>query len=236
MPTLHSLYPVLARHFRTGRMRLFCERFAITAETRVLDVGGTADNWLLAPVRPQVTILNTAPTSPALPEGMSYVAGDACRLDYPDGAFDVVYSNSVIEHLGTWENQQRMATEVRRVGRGYFVQTPDRAFPVEPHYLTPFVHYLPVSLRRHVLRRGTVWGWMEKPSPARVERRLASIRLLSAREFHSLFPDASFHVERFAGLSKSLLAFRTTRSEAQPARAIGAAAQGDPRPRAGTLS
>ena len=73
--------------------------------------------------------------------------GDA--VDMPgisDGAFDVVFSNSVIEHVETYENQRRMAAEIRRVGRRYFVQTPNRHFPLEPHFLVPGFQLLPYPL------------------------------------------------------------------------------------------
>jgi hypothetical protein len=187
-------------------MRLLQERLRLSPETRVLDVGGTLFNWNFAAVRPRLTFLNLGPRPRDLPPDIEYLDGDARRIDLPDGAFDVVYSNSVIEHLGTLDDQRRMADEVRRVGRRYFVQTPDRAFPVEPHFLTPGVHYLPPAIRRRVLRNFTVWGWIVRPSREQCAEAVREIRLLSAAEMEGLFPDGVLVRERFAGLSKSLIA------------------------------
>ena len=121
-------------------MRRFAREFAITAETRVLDVGGTPEFWNLLPAPPRVTLLNTPRTRAELAGAVSWVAGDGRALPFRDRAFDVVFSNSVIEHVGDAQSQQRFAHEVARVGRAYWVQTPNRWFPVEQHLLTPFVH------------------------------------------------------------------------------------------------
>lgn len=75
------------------------------------------------------------------------VVGDAARLDYPHDAFDVVFSNSVIEHLGGVDAQRAMAREVQRVASLYYVQTPNRYFPIEPHFLFPCAQFLPRSAR-----------------------------------------------------------------------------------------
>jgi hypothetical protein len=187
-------------------MRLLQERLRLTPESRVLDVGGTLFNWNFAPVRPRLTFLNLGPRPSDLPPDIDYIEGDARQIQLPDGAFDVVYSNSVIEHLGTLVDQRRMANEVRRVGRRYFVQTPDRAFPIEPHFLTPGVHYLTPALRRRVLRNFTVWGLIVRPTSEQCADVVREIRLLSATELEGLFPDGVLLRERFAGLSKSLIA------------------------------
>ena len=101
-----------------------------------------------------------------------------------------------------------MAREVARVGRAFFVQTPDRRFPVEPHLLTPFIHYLPRHVQYHLIRNVTVWGLLTRPSVQRSEAFLREIRLLSRQELQLLFPDAVIFSERFLGMSKSLVAFR----------------------------
>lgn len=117
-------------------------------------------------------------------------------------------ANSVIEHLSTYGNQQMLAAEIQRVGRAYLVQTPNRWFPLEPHYFTPFVHFLPKGIRRCLVRNITVWGWVNRPSAAEVNEMVEEIRLLDSKEMAALFPDSSLSSERFLGFKKALLATR----------------------------
>jgi Methyltransferase domain len=201
-----SFLETLSRRFRTARMRRFVRDFGITPETRVLDIGGTFYNWSLAPVVPRLTLLNLPR---AREEGPAeWVSGDGCMLPFRDRAFDVVFSNSVIEHLGTWERQQRFASEVMRVAKRYFVQTPNKWFPVETHLLTPLVHYLPKHWQAPLVRRWTVWGMVTGIEGERkrfyVEHYLADICLLSAVQMTILFPEARVSRERVLGWTKSL--------------------------------
>lgn len=191
-------------------MERLCRTLDLRPGTRVLDVGGNTFNWRLSPVRPDLTFLNLAVDRFLIGDdvGATLAVGRAEALPFRDRSFDLVFCNSVIEHVGTWEDQVRVAAELRRVGRTLFVQTPDRHFPIEPHYLTPFVHYLPVRVRRRLLRNFTVWGWIERPSADQVDASTREIRLLSRKEMARLFPDAVIERERFLGLSKSLIAVR----------------------------
>lgn len=207
---VHRVYRALGLGFRRRRVRRFEAAFRPTEQTRVLDVGGTPGHWELTASRPRVTLLNVAPPAGAraLPERFRVVTGSGTHLPHPDGAFDVGFSNSVIEHLGSLERQRAFAAELRRVARGLWVQTPARAFPFEPHLLTPFVHYLPVRWRRALLRNFTVWGWITRPGPAVVDRFLRETRLLSRAELAALFPDCEIRCERVLGLPKSYVAVR----------------------------
>lgn len=194
-------------------MRRFERTLGITATTRVLDVGGTPFNWSLAAVMPKVTLVNM-PRAQDHPEQNSFtrVSADGRRLPFADRSFDVVFSNSVIEHVGTQEDQQRFAAEIARVGKRYWVQTPNRWFPVELHLLTPFVHYLPRRWQARIVPRFSVWAWLEKPSPDRlaflVDHYLHDIRLLDAVRLQQYFPEARLIRERFLGITKSLIALR----------------------------
>src|SRR5207247_1510773 len=90
-----------------------------------------------------------------------FVRADATeRLPFEDGAFDLAYSNSVIEHLPV-ERRAAFARELRRVARGWWVQTPAFSFPVEPHALLPFAHWLPARARRAYWRLGAAGSWEE---------------------------------------------------------------------------
>jgi hypothetical protein len=201
----------LLRRFRARRMRVFAQEFEITDQTRVLDVGGTASLWGLLPVQPLVTILNLPRAAPER-SGFDLVFASGCALPFADRSFDIVFSNSVIEHVGDPASQGRFADEIRRVARGYFVQTPNRWFPVEPHLLTPLIHFLPRAWQGPIVRRFTVWQWMERPSEDRrafyIEHYLNDIRLLSHGDMARLFPDATVIRERWWGWTKSLIAVR----------------------------
>jgi hypothetical protein len=128
---------------------------------------------------------------------------DGTRLPFADREFPVVFSNSVIEHVPK-ELQQAFASEVRRVSERYYVQTPNKWFPIEPHYQLPLVQFLPERLMKALNRRFS-FGWREKG-------RWEPIKLLSARELQRLFPDAEIHRERVLGLTKSLMAVRRSRA------------------------
>jgi hypothetical protein len=191
-------------------MRLFERTFEISGRTRVLDVGGSPAIWEFLAVRPRVTILNFPTALGPQRAGVDLVAADGCMLPFADQAFDIVFSNSVIEHVGTDAGQRRFAEEIARVGRRYWVQTPDRRFPVEPHLMVPLVHYLPKSWQAVVVKRFTVWQWLIRPTPAQrayyVDHFLNELHLLGRHELESLFPGATVLSENFLGLSKSLIA------------------------------
>lgn len=130
---------------------------------------------------------------------MTVVQGDATQLPFGDGEFDVAFSNSVIEHVPS-ELQQAFANEVRRVARRYFVQTPNRWFPIEPHYQFPLFQFLPERARRALNARFTL-GFQPKGSWEPIE-------LLDSTTLQRLFPDSTIHRERVLWLTKSLMAVR----------------------------
>jgi Methyltransferase domain len=195
-------------------MHRFAREFDIGADTRVLDVGGSPETWELLAVRPRVTLLNTPRTRDEMARAAAWVAGDGRALPFRDAAFDIVFSNSVIEHVGDAGSQQRFAAEVMRVGRAYWVQTPNRRFPVEQHLLTPLIHWLPQAWQRRIVPRFTVWAWITPLTPDRrafyLEHYLTEVRLLDAAQFARLFPGARILRERFLGWTKSLVAIKIT--------------------------
>jgi hypothetical protein len=202
----------LSQHFRRKRMLRFAAELGISSQTRVLDIGGTPDYWDELPARPHLVLLNTPRAKDDLAGAASWVAGDGRQLPFRDGAFDVVFSNSVIEHVGGAGSQRRFADEVARVGRAYWVQTPNRWFPLEQHLLTPFLHWLPKAWQRAIAPRFNMWQMLTRPSADRrqfyVEHYLRDVRLLSRGELRALFPGARVLRERFWGLTKSLVAMR----------------------------
>lgn len=204
IPTIHR---PIARYFRSRRFRRFCESFRIQPETRVLDVGGYSYYWDYLPARPRVVIVNL--DLPADPDPrFDWVSADARALPFRDGAFEVAFSNSVVEHIPGDENRAAYAAEIQRVADGYYVQTPYRWFPVEPHLMTPLIHFLPRTWQRPLLRRCTVWGLLHKPTPEGCDEFLRDIQLLDVAALRRLFPGATVWKERFLGLLKSISAVR----------------------------
>lgn len=212
---LRRHFEILARIssvFRRRRMQTFFRLFQPTRQTRILDVGGLPRLWDGAATQAQTTIINLQPLpsheARFLRPNQTFVQGDGTRLTWDDKAFDIVFSNSVIEHLGTLKKQIAFARECRRVGKAYWIQTPAREFPVEPHFLTLFLHWFPKSLQKRLLRWLSLWGWLARPQPVAVEAAVAEVRLLTLREFKRLFPDGQILVERWLGLPKSYIAYK----------------------------
>ncbi len=191
-------------------MNAFVAEFAPTGASNILDVGGTETNWRFVELPSRIVLLNVTLPERAddSPPNVEWVVGDGCDLQYEDGAFDICFSNSTIEHLHTYENQKRFASEVQRVARSYYVQTPAKSFPFEPHWLGFFIHWLPRRWQPRIARWGTVYGLAFKPSPSEVDELIDEYRLLSYREMRELFPDGEIRRERFLLMPKSYVAVR----------------------------
>ena len=122
-----------------------------------------------------------------------FVCGDATQgLPFADGEFDLAYCSSVIEHVPR-ELRAAFARELRRVARGWYVQTPAFSFPVEPHALLPAAHWLPLALRRPYWRLGVAGEWED-------------ITLLRRAEMAALFGEPV--AERVGPLVKSWVSVR----------------------------
>jgi len=183
----------LARRARAKRRRLYLDLVRPVEGESVVDVGCGSVGLATLGVPGRVTgvDLRDRPDYP----GERFVRADARSLPFADLEFDVAYSNSLIEHLPRVD-RTRVAAEMSRVGRRLFVQTPNRWFPIEPHALLPFVHWLPRSLGRRLWRLGVTGEPFD------------DIALLGARELQRLFPGADIVRERVGPLTKSLIAVR----------------------------
>ncbi len=180
---------------------------------RVVDLGGTPSFWRSVPVRPaHVTVLNLEPVAVEGADAtwIRSVTGDACRLprDLRGERFDLVVSNSVIEHLGGVGPRRVFAGVVRGLADRFWIQTPYRYFPIEPHWLFPGFQFLPVAARARVAARWPVNPYPSADVAAGVGDAL-DVELLSTTELRHLFPEATILRERFSGLTKSLIALRT---------------------------
>ena len=188
-----------ARHRRYDRFATLC---ALRPDDSIVDVGAGAGNALAAfnEANPITAVdLVRWPGSESTRPNVSFVEADGTALPFEDRLFDIAFSNSVIEHMPP-AAQQLFAAEIRRVAGRYFVQTPNRWFPIEPHYQLPFFQFLPRRVRRALNARFTL-GWQAKGE-------WEEITLLTAGDLRRLFPDAEVHRERTLGLTKSLMAVR----------------------------
>jgi hypothetical protein len=207
---VHALYAIILPMFRRKRMGKLRALFLPGPETRILDVGGLPMAWNLIRCPSRITLLNVKlpSTWKSAAPNFEFVIGDGTRLDYPDHAFDLVHSNSVIEHVGSFEMQKLFAAEVSRMARKLWVQTPARCFFFEPHLLTPLIHFLPKRWQKRLARNFTLWGWLTRPDGRKVDAYLDDLRLLTYREMRSLFPDCEIRKERFLGMTKAYIAVR----------------------------
>ncbi len=210
-----SIFQIISPIFRRKRMAWFLDQMQLSKQVRILDVGGRANFWnelhqevkLLDIVNVEGDRRSLTPVENRPWMRVGY--GNALDLDFEDKSYDLVFSNSVIEHVQTWENQVKFACEAERVGKALWVQTPAREFFIEPHYIAPFIHWIPIPLRRKLIRWCTIWGWLERPTQQRIDEVIAEIRLLSFKEFQSLFPNCEILRERFLGIfTKSYIAVR----------------------------
>ena len=206
-----------ATKLRLKRFELFlCLLDSIRCDNiRILDVGGTVLFWenmdfikVCRDRNIELTILNIMPQEPKY-EFVKTVVGDARRLSgFPDKCFDIVFSNSVIEHVGTYSDQLAMAQEVIRTGKTYFVQTPNRYFPIEPHFLFPFFQFFPLSLKIFIMQYfGLAW-YKATGSKKEAEDLVKDIRLLTLKELLRFFPHSMLYKEKLFGLTKSFIVWK----------------------------
>lgn len=209
--SIYRFYQWLQPGLRQKRLRLLLDCCRPGPSTRILDIGGYVANWEgVAEVASSITLLNLShpPAQPGQSKRFTCAVGDGCRMQYPDQAFDLAYSNSVIEHLGTFENQKRFAAEVRRVGKQLFVQTPNRWFFIEPHFVAPFLHFLPWPIAKRLLRWFSFRALVRQGDNINLRELADELRLLTEREVRSLFPDCEIHREKWFGMTKSFIAIR----------------------------
>lgn len=183
-------------------------------KAHILDIGGTADYWLkLEPLWKgrdlTFTLVNLEAETVRDPRFVSR-AGDACSLpQFADNAFDIVHSNSVIEHVGRWKQMRAMAAECARLAPRYFVQTPAFGFPVEPHFRTPFYHWLPQPLRIWLTMKIPLGYYPRAETVDDAMRFVEDAILLDGRRMRALFPaPARIEKERVFGLTKSFIAIK----------------------------
>jgi hypothetical protein len=201
-----SLLGPISKLARERRARTFLKKMRIREGDSILDLGGHPSFWEKFPVGLELTILN-------LPGEVQHhnqthhsirsIEGDACSVEnLKDHSFDIVFSNSVIEHVGGADKQASFAREVRRLGHSYWVQTPSKWFPIEAHTGMPFWFFYPAAIRRRFIER---WRRILPGNPWC--QGIEQTTVLSRADLRRLFPEASIVVETLFGLPKSYIVY-----------------------------
>lgn len=199
-----------ANKFRKKRFKLFTElTHSMPKPVKVIDLGGTVNFWkqmeLTNPQDALITILNIEEENESLPN-VTFIKGDVCNPGISLKNFDLIFSNSVIEHVGSKEKREQMASVVISAGKSYFIQTPNYWFPFEPHFLFPFFQFLPRFFRIFLVKNFNM-GWFRKTSDKKsAEEIVDSIYLVKLNEFRSLFPCVTIHKEKVFLFNKSFTA------------------------------
>lgn len=194
----------LHKRFRNQKIERFLSLIrANGGGGRLLDIGGSSgiDGEFLNLYKhfDEVAVVNLTPQPISAPTGVKLktLVADGRNLPFGSGSFDWVFSNAVIEHVGVWQEQQRFANEIRRVaGHGYFVTTPNKFFPIEPHTMLPFYQFLPTSMQKKVA-----------PFSPGYLREYEEIHLISRGQMKALFPEAAVFPIGFPVLGNSLIAY-----------------------------
>jgi len=197
-------------------LSLIIDVYKKKGEVTILDIGGTKSYWNILPADTLesnnviIYLLNIPGANiPSDEDRFKYIVGDGCNLsDYDDNSFDLVHSNSVIEHVGDWSRMVMFSNEVRRLAKIYYLQTPNYWFLVEPHCMTPFFHWLPKPLRVSLVMRFTLGNWKRRNSVDSAMKAVESARLLDYKMFKELFYDAELSTEKMFLLTKSLIAIK----------------------------
>jgi hypothetical protein len=187
---------------RHRKFDLFMEVFQPTAADRILDVGG-ADGSFFSALYPWPECVVVVDLRCGALQQLSRsrpVLGNGLRLPFADCAFDIVWSNATIEHVGGFARQQQFAGEIRRIAQGYFLTTPWKGFPIELHYKVPFYQFVPKRVQRWLIDHFSI-GWREKG-------RWEEVNLLWHRQLRKLFPDAHTLKQRVTPWPESLIAYR----------------------------
>ncbi len=209
---LVEIQALFARKMRKKRIALFESLISqLPRPLNILDVGGEQRFWeIVGLIKEDAKILlyNLSPSEISYPTLVNIVGDARDMREFTDKQFQIVFSNSVIEHVGTYAHQRQMAEEVQRVGERYYVQTPNRFFFMEPHFLFPFFQFLPLSFRVFLVTHFNL-GWRGKI----LERQEAlqavkEIRLLTEKELKHLFPGAKIYREKLLGLTKSFIVYK----------------------------
>ena len=179
---------------------------------KILDIGGEIDYWKNIGWQNNnctIYLLNLKTVEkPNLLPGFYHVTGNALDLPYQFGEFDLIFSNSVIEHLGSKENQLQFAESVKQLCNHYIIQTPSVWFPVEPHSLLPFFQFIPHSIRAYLIMWFDINYFTKATTYDDAVTVSKSTIMFTKKRFTKLFPEATIEIERLLGIPKSYTVFK----------------------------
>jgi len=201
------------RKKRFSYQKLRIEKLLETKETiKILDIGGEIDFWENMDWdnnRCTIYLLNLEPVTSISPrKGYIQITGNALQLPFEKGEFDLVFSNSVIEHVGSYANQQRFADETHRVCDNYMIQTPSIWFPLEPHSLIPLFQAIPHPIRAILILFFNINYFPKQKTYQAALATSKSTLMFSKKRFKALFPEAEIQVEMLFGFPKSYTAIK----------------------------
>jgi len=176
---------------------------------KIIDIGGTCNYWELMNThhrknfKPIIVNISKDCLKNYICNG---IKGDGKSLLFiKDKSLDVAYSNSMIEHLLSFEEQSEMARNINRIAKNYFLQTPAFVFPLEPHFLFPFFHWLPRKVRMLLVSKFKL-GWFERcKNKMEAEKLVDSIRIMKKKEIKQIFGNVEIITERFFFIPKSYM-------------------------------
>ncbi len=215
MGLMNRLFRVVSDRSRQRKLDLFFQIMRPAPHWRVLDLGGEAPNEH----QPHKQLLNSYPhrdrlvlvnlfypnvkrAAEVLP-GLTAVCGSGLQLPFADKSFDVCYCNAVIEHLFSWDNQKLFAREIMRVAKSWFVTTPNRWFPFEPHMRLPFITWLPQTWQH---RLGYQFGYHHLRKRYKKGSDFSEVRLLGRRQMRNLFPGSQVIRNGVVGFTPTFIA------------------------------
>jgi len=207
---------------RTAQLLLLMEKcFKRYGHVNVLDIGGRANYWDIIPdnlfhkMKMSVTMVNTqseldvSTVKNSKSKHFVEIIGNGCSLPHlKSNSFQIVHSNSVIEHVGEWKQMKKMAKEITRLAPFHYVQTPAYWFPIEPHFMTPFFHWLPEPLRVSLLMKFNLGHMSRQHTTSDAVEVVQSAHLLDEKMMQSLFPDSQIKKEKCLFMTKSLIAIK----------------------------
>lgn len=196
----------MSSRLRRRRFSALCKAFPGLADMSVIDLGGRPSMWEHLSVQPRQVVCVNIESHESVGDKITTVQADVCDIDLVRtlGTFDLAYSNSTIEHVGGHARRMEFARAIRAFAPRYWVQTPNRYFPIEPHAVFPGFQFLPTRVKMAVARH---WPLSPLGSHGDLVEEILNIELLAATDLRFYFPEAKIWRERFLGVAKSLTVY-----------------------------
>jgi hypothetical protein len=215
----------LRNKIREKRNSLFNETFKIDNNTKILDLGGGNGGYITSLVINKywknitVADIDKELLNKARSRGLKTILlNQTCDLPFKDQSFDIIFCNSVLEHvtinkeeiwncfdsrrfyIESMRNQIKFSNEIRRVAKSYFLQTPNKYFPLESHTWLPFVQYYPRKFQIFIIKLlNKIWFKKTKPD----------WNLLNFKDIKYLFPNDLIYKDKILGMIKSFVVIKS---------------------------